>query len=407
MADTSNTVTLRNYEVIAAGHICLDIIPHFPETGQNNLAELFRPGKLINVEQAAISTGGPVSNTGLALKRSGLKVAFMSKVGDDDFGELILRRLKREGSAEGIKIAAGETSSYTVALAPPGIDRIFLHNPGTNNTFGSNDVNFDLVRQAKIFHLGYPPLMKTLYQADGAEMVKLFQLAKAADVTTSLDMSLPDLHSPSGQVNWRKILEQTLPYVDIFLPSIEEAFFMVFREEYLQLKARLNGLEILDQLEPAIYSRIGTELLNFGAKIIALKSGHRGFYLRTRLNAELLPLGPASPADLQNWAQRELWCPSFRVPKIASATGSGDSAIAGFYAAYLRGYSIEKTLKYANCLGFQNLHALDAVSGIRSWEETQNLVEHAQLPLNPLPISAPGWHWDTEQQLWHGPHDYK
>ncbi len=48
-------------------------------------------------------------------------------IGDDRIGKIIIDILVKSGSAEGIKISPGEESSYTVVLAPPGIDRIFLH----------------------------------------------------------------------------------------------------------------------------------------------------------------------------------------------------------------------------------------------------------------------------------------
>ena len=128
------------FDVAVGGHICFDIIPKFPDTGARTIGELLRPGKLVNVGPVATSTGGPVSNTGIGLHIMGIKVAFMAKVGDDDFGKAIIERLERIASSEGIKVAEGAHTSYTVAIAPPGIDRIFVHHPGTNDTFISTDV---------------------------------------------------------------------------------------------------------------------------------------------------------------------------------------------------------------------------------------------------------------------------
>lgn len=391
------------YDVLVAGHLCLDIIPSIPESGSTSVADIFLPGKLINVGDAAVSTGGPVSNTGIALKKMGLNVAFMAKVGADDFGELIMKRLAVAGNAEGIHQSAEESSSYTVALAPPGIDRIFLHNPGTNNTFSSKDVDFKMVEQARIFHLGYPPLMQRLYENHGAELLEIFKRAKSAGVTTSLDLSLPDINSPSGQVDWLHILEKVIPFVDILLPSIEEAFFMLERDAYVKLKQQAGGKEIIDFIEPPVYSRLAKRLLALGAKIVALKTAHRGFYLRTAPAEQLQNMGTAPPADIENWANREVWCPAFHVPKIGSATGSGDSSIAGFYSGYTRGYTLEKTLKLANCLGFQNLHELDAISGIKTWAETREMVESQELPMNDPRIDAPGWQWNPATEVWINP----
>jgi sugar/nucleoside kinase (ribokinase family) len=85
----------KEFDVMAAGHLCLDIIPRFPDTGVRSLSEIMRPGKLVRVEEAAISTGGPVSNTGVALKKLGQRVCFCARIGNDDFGRLIAGGLGR------------------------------------------------------------------------------------------------------------------------------------------------------------------------------------------------------------------------------------------------------------------------------------------------------------------------
>ena len=392
-------VESRPIDVAAAGHICLDIIPKFPEGVGKTIEEIMRPGKLVNVEEAAISTGGPVSNTGIGLAILGVEVEFITQVGDDYFGEAIISRLRKSGHSEGVKIAAGQNSSYTIAIAPPGIDRIFLHNPGTNNTFTSDSVDSELVKKAKLFHLGYPPLMRGLYANDGEELMKVFKKAKDAGATTSLDMSLPDPASESGKSNWNLILKKTLPYVDIFLPSIEEGMFMNQPDRFFALKKQTGGAEILDLLKGSDYTQLAETFLSYGSAMCALKSAHRGWYLKTGSKEKLAGIGPAQPKDLDKWANRELWCPAFHVEKIASATGSGDSSIAGFLAAYLRGESIERCLQFANCVGSQNIRQLDALSGIKTWDETVAMVA-ANLEQNKLDPETPGWEWDAKWRMW-------
>ena len=102
-----------------------------------------------------------------------------------------------------------------------------------------------------------------------------------------------------------------------------------------------------------------------------------------------------------------MWCPTFLCRKIASATGSGDSAIAGFLHAYLKGLDLEPSLKIANCLGWQNIQALDAISGIHNWKETQADLRR-NMPFEKLALDkAPGWTWDAKFKLWRGPNDGK
>ena len=71
-----------NRYIIAAGHICLDVIPTFPEKSMDEL-NLLRPGSLNIVGPSVISTGGSVSNTGLALHRLGFPVKLIGRVGKD------------------------------------------------------------------------------------------------------------------------------------------------------------------------------------------------------------------------------------------------------------------------------------------------------------------------------------
>ena len=396
---------IKKYDVTAAGHICLDIIPEIPDTGETEITKLFTPGKLIQVNAAKICTGGTVSNTGIALKKMGLNVAFMARVGDDEFGKLVINILGKQGQTAGLSVSKQDRTSYSIVLAPPGVDRIFLHDPGANDNFSSADLNKEIIAQSKIFHFGYPPLMEACYQNQGEELEKIFRLAKSAGATTSLDMALPDPNSKAGKANWKKILEKILPFVDIFLPSIEEIFFMLEPEKYFKVKTVAGTNDLVDFIKPEEYYSIAETCLQLGSKIVALKASYRGLYILTKNLETRDDLGVALPADLKNWSNRELWCPSFQIDKIASATGSGDSSIAGFLTAYLKGESIEKSLKFATCAGFQNLHELDAVSGIRSWDETVEMVNEKNMELIAIPLENSDWGWDNELKLWVGSRD--
>ncbi|MEE4311223.1 MAG: PfkB family carbohydrate kinase, partial [candidate division KSB1 bacterium] len=241
------------------------------------------------------------------------------------------------------------------------------------------------------------------YTNEGEELRRIFERAKASGATTSLDMALPDPQSPSGKAPWAKILEKVLPYVDIFLPSIEEIFFMLDPEKYLSVKSQAGSKDIIDFIDPCEYSRLAAQCIEMGCKIVALKASYRGYYILT----SSLHDGSLShpPKDLNNWSNRELWCPAFQVAKIASATGSGDSSIAGFLTAYMKGLPIEKALKVANCVGFQNLHELDAVSGIKTWDETLSMIDSGKLKMNEIPLHDTGWTWEEAFDLWKGAAD--
>jgi sugar/nucleoside kinase (ribokinase family) len=388
---------------VVAGHICLDIIPDLSR-GTVQGAQFFVPGKLAEIGPATLSTGGPVSNTGLALLLLGIPTALMGKVGDDHFGLMVRRLLEQRGAGEGLIVLPGDTTSYTIALSPPGFDRMFLHDPAANNTFCAADIHYDLVAQASLFHLGYPPLMRRLFADEGRELAEIFARVKQLGVTTSLDMSLPDPHAPGGQADWHAILGRVMPYVDIFLPSAEETLYMLDRPRFERYLATGAG-NMLSQFMGEDLTRLSDALLDMGGKIIGIKCGERGFYLRTAGVTRLHDMGRAKPQSLAGWADREVWEPSFHVTNYAGATGSGDSAIAGFLVAYLRGHALEQCLRYACAVGGFNVTAPDALSGLRTWEETVAAVQLGWAK-NPLPLADSGWYCDASQ-LWHGPRDIK
>jgi sugar/nucleoside kinase (ribokinase family) len=332
------------------------------------------------------------------MKIFGCSVAFAAKVGADAIGRTIVEFLDQSGSAQGIVVARDEASSYTVILSPPEIDRIFMHYSGTNDTFSAEDVDMAAVGRSRLFHLGYPTLMRSLFADEGRELTRILNSVKQEGVTTSLDISLPDPGSEAGSADWRKIFEHALPDVDIFLPSVEEIFFTLHPREYLERKKARGGRELIDFVSPDEVGGLAEQLLSLGCAVAGVKAGHNGWYIRTAGEERIRAMGRAAPDDPGSWADRELWCPAFRVKKILGATGAGDSSIAAFLTALLRGHRIEECLKLANCAGFLNLSAPDPLSGLLPWEELKNSYPSLAVQDNiPLPE---GWDWNESSRTW-------
>ena len=387
-------------EAVVAGHICLDVIPDLSGSPRETFERLFLPGRLVEVGPITFSTGGPVSNTGLALHKLGVNTQLMGKVGDDLFGSAVKQLVAAYNPhlAEGMVVDPAAQTSYTVVINPPQVDRIFLHFPGANDTFKAADVRYELVAQARLFHFGYPPLMKSMYANNGTELTKIFRRAKATGVTTSLDMSLPDPSSASGRADWRAILSATLPYVDIFLPSAEEILYMLRRETFAELHRATGGGDILPLFTPQLLTELSQELLSLGAKIACIKLGHRGFYLHSGDQSALERLGRARPAKPASWANQQLWAPAFQVEEVG-ATGSGDASIAGLLTALLRGLSPAEAVQAATAVGACNVEAADGVSGIRPWPATLARVA-AGWSQHDLTLEDSGWRFDNELKLW-------
>lgn len=320
-----------NPEIIVAGHICLDIIPTFEQSAAS-LEELLQPGRLTKVGPALFATGGAVANTGIALHRLGVPVRLMGKVGKDVVGEILLERLRAldPALASGMVVDPGVASSYTVVVSPPGIDRLFLHCPGANDSFRAADIDDRRLAGAKLFHFGYPTLMRSIYADGGVEMAAIFRRAKSQGLTTSLDMSMPDMKSEAGRVDWTAWLQRVLPQVDLFLPSLDEIQMMLGRRD-----------------PPEVLSR---QLREWGGGIVGFKMGEQGLYV--------------------DWHGEEFREPCFDVD-VVGTTGAGDCTIAGFLAGLARGLPPAEILAMANAVGACCCEAADATSGIRSWAETE------------------------------------
>ena len=393
-----------NEKVMVAGHLCIDITPKFPPGVDYDISQMFSPGSLTTIAEAVFSTGGPVSNTGLAMAKLGTDVALNGKVGDDAFGDII-RKLVGPENAKSLKIVPGQNTSYTLVFAVPGVDRFVMHDPGANDTFGPEDIDYDTVKKCRLFHFGYPPLMKRMLDDDGKELVQIYRHVKELGITTSLDMAMPDPSAPSGLVDWKKILKKVLPHVDIFVPSIEEITFMLDRDLFDRKKSQSAGTDPVLAYDAGDCVKITKQLLSMGIKIAVIKCGINGLYLRTASQEQVCTIGSACPKDTNAWADRELWAGTFEVKNFASALGAGDATIAGFLCAFLRGFSPEDSLRIANTVGSQNVQAVDALSGIQDWPITLKLVNDKERTRNPLVIETNGWQFSSEEQLFYGPDD--
>ena len=208
-------------KIVCAGNLCLDITPVFHQDRAVDAASLFLPGKLIEVGEAEMHAGGAVSNTGLGFSILGADVTLMGKIGRDPFGDMIRSIIDQYPVNDKITVSDSCSTSYSIVLAPPGIDRIFVHCTGANDTFGVGDIDFDEVKNADLFHFGYPTIMKQMYQHP-EELTAMYREARKLGTKTSLDLAAVPESSEAAGVDWPGVFQQLLPYVDYFVPSVEE-----------------------------------------------------------------------------------------------------------------------------------------------------------------------------------------
>jgi sugar/nucleoside kinase (ribokinase family) len=385
MGDASDRGT--GYDILVAGHLCVDIIPTFLE-GAGSIEKILIPGTLTEIGPATVATGGVPSNTGLALHRLGVRPRLVGKIGDDVFGSAVadIFRARDPDLAEGLVVTREAETSYTLVINPPGIDRSFLHCVGANATFGPDDVPYPELESVRLFHFGYPPLLPRMYRDDGAELEAIYRRARERGPVTALDMARPDPAAPAGKANWPRILERTLPCVDVFVPSFDEMLYMLDPDRLRRLES--EGRDVNADADADRLDKISTRLLALGTAMVLLKLGDQGAYLRTTGDRERLrPVTEKLGLDADAWLGRELYSPCFAV-KVGGTVGAGDCTIAGFLASLLNGLTPECALSHAVGTGAFSVEAADAISGVPTWEQLEARMKGGWAQHEPLPALA-------------------
>ena len=366
--------TSRPVDAVIAGYLGVDIAPGFAQREAVSFAELFRPGKLIETEGLHFSLGGVVANTGLAMRKFGLNTTLSGCVGADMLGDMALALLAQSGVTTGIHRTIAAGTAYGIVIAPPGMDRIFLEDPGCNRIYTADSIDYKIAGQSRLFHFGYPPLMEALWSNGGAKLKELFERVRSHGTVTSLDMTLPDPAAPAGKADWQAILSAVLPLVDIFVPSIEELLFMLEPQLYSRIAGRAANGDMIDVVPPEEYERLAEKVLAMGVKVLLIKAGHKGAYLRTGNLAELN--SSALRLSDRTGCPQGAWISPFAVDagRFRNASGAGDCAVAGFLTALLKDESIMTAGRFAMMAGRDNLYGNDALSGLEDWPQMESEV---------------------------------
>jgi len=277
-------------------------------------------GKLALVDTMELHTGGCASNTGYALNKLGISTGLMGKVGTDGFGDFFVNYMRNAGlDIRGIKYSITANTSATMVMVSADGERTFFHYLGANAELNYNDVDFNIVKEAKILHIAGSFLMPGF---DGEPASKVLKQAREWGITTSLDTAW------DSKGNWLNVLEPCLQHLDIFMPSIEEARMITGKDEP---------------------SEITEFLLSYGIKTVALKMGERGSYVRT-----------------PDW---KLYLPVYKV-KTVDATGAGDAFAAGFLAGVAKGWNYKDAARLGNAVGACCVTAIGSSAGIKNMDET-------------------------------------
>lgn len=279
------------------------------------------PGELVPTDRIQLALGGCASNAGLDLAKVGVRVGVSGCVGDDVFGEFILKTLAGGNvDTAGIHRLRGSGTASTMVINVKGQDRRFISTPGANTRFTVDHVPPDWVRQAKVLYVGGYLMMPGL---ETDEFVELFRAARAGGAKTVLDVVL------FGGKHYRDTLRKILPETDVFLPNDDEATI-------------ITGLR--DPVKQAEAFR------RDGAQTVVITQGGSGCVLVTeglRLRAGVYPV------------------------EFVGGTGSGDAFDAGYIAGLLAGEDPAGCLRWGSALGASCVRAIGATESVFNREEAE------------------------------------
>lgn len=291
----------------------------------NTIEKMPEKGKLELADNISLYTGGCATNTSIALSKLGYDPYVIGKVGNDYLGDFVLKNLKENGIiSTGIK-RESHTSATMVFVDKSG-ERSFIHSTGANSTIRNSEIDWEQLAKYDIVHIAGTFLMPGF---DGLETARFLKKAKSLGLITTLDTAW------DSKGRWLKILEESLPYIDYFLPSYEEA---------VELSNLTKEEEIADFF------------LNKGVKNVGIKLGDRGCYLANK--------------------DKRIREYSISVD-VRDTTGAGDAWAAGFLAGLAEKWSLEETCRFANAVGASAVQEIGASTGIKSKKETLELIKEA------------------------------
>ena len=286
-------------------------------------------GVLEQVNSITMHNGGNAMTAGINLRKLGVESYMMGTVGNDMFGDFLRKRLTENGvDTKGLKVSDKAQTSSSVLMIDSSGERSFFHCKGTNAVFSENDIDYDVIAKCEAVFITGTFLMDAF---DGEETKNFLRRCKNMGKTTFLDVCWDS----SGR--WGELLDSSMPYIDYFMPSIDEAICIAKKEAP---------------------EDIADVFVAKGVKNVVIKLGSKGSYLRKEGEKEgkIFP-----PCHIEN---------------PVDTTGAGDSFCSGFIAAFARDKSPEECMEFANATGALCVMEKGATTGIKSYEDTLRFVEN-------------------------------
>lgn len=281
------------------------------------------------LDEIRMTVAGTAAGTSVDLAKLGADVIAMGAIGDDHMSNFIIGTMQSYGiNTDNLVKKSGVQTSATMLPIRPNGERPALHVLGANAELSIDDINFDAIKEADYLHLGGTYLMSKL---DGQPTADILKFAKENDTVTTLDMiaiDRPDL---------LEVLEPCLPYVDYFMPGLDEARMIC------KLEDRQDVINFF---------------LDKGVTHTVFKMGGEGSSIAGR--------------DMD-----EIRIPAFKVP-VVDSTGCGDAYCAGFIVGLSKGWSLEEAGRLGTAASGLVITGLGSDAGIVDYDTTIEFMNSAE-----------------------------
>ena len=286
-----------------------------------------RPGRLRHAASLELKIGGAESNVAIALSRLGVPAGWMSLLGDDEPGQLVLDRVRGEGvDTSGVRRVSGlPTGLYLREQVGPDARVYYYRGGSAASTMAPETFDAGFLGGAEVLHLtGITPAL--------SEECRAFTLwaAREAQARVSFDVNYRSkLWAPDEA---RRFVEEILPSVDLLFVGDDEARALWGRDD----------------------ENLARDLAAAGPREVVLKLGKEG-----------------SLALVDGHA---IAGPAFSVEEV-DPVGAGDAFDAGYLAGHLWGLAPEERLRVANAMGALSVATLGDYEGLPDREELSGFLE--------------------------------
>lgn len=282
--------------------------------------------RLVLFDTVEVHTGGCAANTGRDLVKLGLKVGVGGCVGKDLFGRFMIDELTAAGlDTAGIVADSTTNTAVTFALISSDGRRRFITNLGGNNVYSEKHIDLSQYNGARVLHVAGTLLLASL---DGEPLSRVLSAAKKDGFITSIDTVF------RNKTDCFELFRPSFPYMDIFIPSIEEAE---------KITGKTSVHDIIHFFDP------------FKIPIVGVKLGEKGCYLKR--------------------GEEEVFVPAFDVEPV-DVSGAGDAFFAGFIYAYLQGWDLEAMGKFGNAVAACAIKAIGCTEGVTGVEAAMDVMNH-------------------------------